>query len=104
MLGLFDKPSKAIRKRVPKETVGQVTAIESYTLTQLGDLSKNKQEMAIGIVLSVWAVNSHSLGVMQMTDYNFKHVHNLGINCTRFLNEHEQGRVYKIMDSLIEKN
>jgi len=103
MFGLFDSPPKAIRKRVPKGHELVITAIETYTSMQLEDLPKHRREIAIGAVLSVWAVNSHSLGIFRMKDFNFRYVYNFGNNCTKRLNEQEQLRISWIMDELIEK-
>jgi len=105
-MGFFDRPKQKIRNKIPAE------ARESYDLvliiiTSLPDwnsinLDENRSELVLGVLMSVWACNSCAAGDFQLTNYENRYIHNMGVNCHKLLKEHSFVAT-NLLDFLISK-
>lgn len=102
MFGLFDRPPKNIRKRIPAEADLTMDSIETLIDVKTEGWNKNKRDILAGMILSVWATNCNTHGVFLLKDWDVKYIYNLGNNCANMLDPHEQELGKEILDQLIE--
>jgi len=102
-MGFFDSPRVGIAKRIPKEALVLLVAIETDAEQQLGGIDQKKREYALGIILSIWACNCYTGGFLNLTDHNYRWISNMGNNCARFLDDDLMPMVYEVIEDLVEK-
>ncbi len=107
MFGLFDPPRIKIRKRLPVNAHPWfddfLSTLNVYLTIQGGAFfSPNDKECAIGTIMSVWACNTCMSGKFQLSDFNYRYVQNMGLNCHRMLAPANKEIVTGMVSNLIE--
>ena len=102
MFGLFRAPRDSIRRRIEQQDYTLFAAVTSYSDLQLDYLPRRQKEYAVGYILSVWACNSSSASNISLSEFDYRYIKNLGMNCANFLPNDIQVKVEHVMDELIE--
>ena len=102
VFGLFRTPRDNVRRRIKQEDYMLLAAVESYSNLQLNHLPRLQEQYAVGFILSVWACNSASSGNISLSQFDYRYIKNLGMNCANLLSSDIQNRVEHIIDELIE--
>src|SRR6202521_449011 len=100
MFDIFKPPLFHIKKRIPKDALFELAAVETFGQTQLSDLPEQHCQYALAFVVSVWACNSAMAGKFQLAHKDFLFIQRSGMNAAGWLKPELQDRAGLIVDDL----
>lgn len=100
-MGLFDPPAKNIRNKIPValHTDFDLLSTAVLCLPELTRLSPQKQQYALGAVMSLWACKHAQLRTFDLKESEYRHIKNLGLNSGSFLGTDAD----RVLPNLIER-
>lgn len=87
-MGLFDPPTVSIIKRVPREVIPALAAIQAYAEEEIPDvLGRTVKPCVVAMVMAVWVTMHNQYGSFTLSSWNAASVMTTYKNCARIAGE-----------------